>query len=300
MTEQQVRTLFQSDTLRIEDYRCRGQQADHEDEECAERHEIVLPRAGTFVRRDASGSIVADVNQILFFHAEQPYQISHPVTGGDRSTVFVLSHRALMDLIRAFDPSVDDRQDRPFPAGYMLVRTQQRLVQYQLLETVEGITSLDPLAVEEDVLGLLGDIIRDVFLARGKLTRQIHPTTARAHADLTHHTRLIVNAHFRESCTLDMLARAVHTSPYHLSRVFRRETGLSIHRYRQRVRLFHALERLAAYSDGYLTDLALDLGFSSHSHFSTAFRQEFGLTPSQFRQQMTATCVREMRKILKV
>ena len=33
-----------------------------------------------------------------------------------------------------------------------------------------------------------------------------------------------------------------------------------------------------------LTELAMDLGFSSHSHFSARFRRAFGLTPSEFRR----------------
>lgn len=40
-----------------------------------------------------------------------------------------------------------------------------------------------------------------------------------------------------------------------------------------------ALERMPTYGEG-LTMLALELGFSSHSHFSAAFRREFGVAPS--------------------
>ena len=39
---------------------------------------------------------------------------------------------------------------------------------------------------------------------------------------------------------------------------------------------------LGDYDD--LTMLGLDLGFSSHSHFTTAFRQAYGRSPSEFRQ----------------
>jgi AraC-like DNA-binding protein len=37
-----------------------------------------------------------------------------------------------------------------------------------------------------------------------------------------------------------------------------------------------------------ITDLALDLGFSSHSHFTSVFRKAFGMTPSQYRAGMPA------------
>jgi len=47
------------------------------------------------------------------------------------------------------------------------------------------------------------------------------------------------------------------------------------------LRLARSLELLSQYDD--LTSLSLDLGFYSHSHFSTAFKQAYGRSPSAFR-----------------
>ena len=52
--------------------------------------------------------------------------------------------------------------------------------------------------------------------------------------------------------------------------------------YQLQLRLARALDLLAQYDD--LTTLSLDLGFSSHSHFSAAFRQAYGRSPSQFKR----------------
>jgi AraC-like DNA-binding protein len=49
-----------------------------------------------------------------------------------------------------------------------------------------------------------------------------------------------------------------------------------------RLRLARALDLLGQYDD--LTALSLDLGFSSHSHFSASFREVYGRSPSAFRQ----------------
>lgn len=48
--------------------------------------------------------------------------------------------------------------------------------------------------------------------------------------------------------------------------------------------LARALDLLPQYDD--LTALGLDLGFASHSHFTTAFRQVYGRSPSEFRQSI--------------
>jgi len=47
-----------------------------------------------------------------------------------------------------------------------------------------------------------------------------------------------------------------------------------------------------------LTSLALDLGFSSHSHLTDAFRKEFGNPPSAMRKAMLSKSLREMSKNL--
>jgi AraC-like DNA-binding protein len=82
------------------------------------------------------------------------------------------------------------------------------------------------------------------------------------------------------------IARAVHCSPFHLARLFRAAVGSTIHQYQLRLRLALALERLSDHPAS-LTHLALDLGFSSHSHFTTAFQRLFGTSPSKFRRATT-------------
>jgi AraC-like DNA-binding protein len=81
--------------------------------------------------------------------------------------------------------------------------------------------------------------------------------------------------------TLADLARRVYASPFHLARVFRERTGFSVHGYQTQLRLRLALDAL---HDGCeIGDLALELGFSSHSHFTSAFRASFGRPPSAVR-----------------
>jgi AraC family transcriptional regulator len=56
---------------------------------------------------------------------------------------------------------------------------------------------------------------------------------------------------------------------------------MPLYRYQLRLRLARALDLLDNYDD--LTALSLELGFSSHSHFSSAFRNAYGRTPSEFK-----------------
>ena len=82
---------------------------------------------------------------------------------------------------------------------------------------------------------------------------------------------------------LAQTARAIGVSPSALALAFRRREGVGFYRYTLNFRLARAAQLLPCTDD--LTRLAYDLGFSSHSHFSTAFHRWAGRTPSEYRAE---------------
>jgi AraC family transcriptional regulator len=105
-----------------------------------------------------------------------------------------------------------------------------------------------------------------------------------------------LDAHFTERVLLSDVADAVGASPAYLTDVFRRCEGISLHRYVTQLRLARSLVELPHTAD--LTTLALELAFSSHSHFTFAFRRAFGCTPSEYRRR-TGRCA-ESPELVKV
>ena len=94
--------------------------------------------------------------------------------------------------------------------------------------------------------------------------------------------KLVLASDLARRWSLGEIAAEVGGSPVYLTQLFQQVEGLPLYRYQLRLRLARALDLLAQYDD--LTTLSLDLGFSSHSHFSAAFRQAYGRSPSDFRQ----------------
>ncbi len=86
---------------------------------------------------------------------------------------------------------------------------------------------------------------------------------------------------------LGSLAREAGLSPYHFLRTFERLTGITPHQYVRRARLRDAASRLAAEREKVL-DIALDCGFGDVSNFNRAFRNEFGVSPLQWKAQAAA------------
>ena len=83
-----------------------------------------------------------------------------------------------------------------------------------------------------------------------------------------------------EPVALDTLARAAGASRRTLERLFRRETGISLGRWRQRVRLLHAMRLLARGEP--VTSIALEVGYESPSAFIASFAGTFGTTPGRY------------------
>jgi AraC-like DNA-binding protein len=111
--------------------------------------------------------------------------------------------------------------------------------------------------------------------------------TRRRHRDLAEAAKLALHARLAAPPGLAELARALGCSPFHVSRTFRRSAGLSLRRYLARLRTSLAAQRLAEGARD-LTQLALQLGYADHSHFTNAFRAEWGVPPSLFRSRNTA------------
>jgi AraC-like DNA-binding protein len=90
--------------------------------------------------------------------------------------------------------------------------------------------------------------------------------------------------HEAQALSIDEIARQAAVSPYHFIRQFRALFGETPHHFRTRIRLEYAKQLLVA--DTPVTDVCMQLGYSSLGSFSTLFAQRFGLAPSIYRQRM--------------
>lgn len=100
---------------------------------------------------------------------------------------------------------------------------------------------------------------------------------------LVNRAKAILNADLSVPASLVAVAQRLRVSPNYLTHCFTRAEGVPLYRYHLNLRLQRALQLLPQADD--LTGLALDLGFSGHSHFSAAFRRHFGMTPSAYRAE---------------
>lgn len=91
------------------------------------------------------------------------------------------------------------------------------------------------------------------------------------------------------------LAAVAGFSIPHLHRIFIASTGESIASYVRRVRMIRAGQKLRMGAVD-ITEVALAAGYATHAAFGKAFKQQFGLSPSEFRQLNCFVATELLRK----
>jgi AraC-like DNA-binding protein len=129
----------------------------------------------------------------------------------------------------------------------------------------------------EHLVGLVGEVVE-------RMVTTTTPTGAGAgDAALVARARDVICAGAPAAEGLIPLAALLGVSPYRLSRAFTRELGVSLTRYRNRVRVGRALDRLEE-GETSLAVLAADLGFADQAHLSRTMREHLGHTPTALRK----------------
>jgi AraC family transcriptional regulator len=104
-----------------------------------------------------------------------------------------------------------------------------------------------------------------------------------------------IREHIDESLNREVLAAVAGFSVAHFHRIFTAHVGENIASYVRRVRMERAGRKLRMGAVD-ITQVALAAGYDTHSAFSKAFKQHFGLSPSEFRQLDCRAATQMLRK----
>jgi AraC-like DNA-binding protein len=254
----------------VETVECRCGASGWSAPEAASGYAIVFVRRGCFRRRLNGAVSFVDPTVVYFERPQDEQQIAHPA-GGDSCTVFYLSERFL-SAIWGGEPGL--------PGEPLATDATADLDQRLLLAAIRRGAAED---VEERVVELAAGVLersqpRRVAAGRPATALSRRKVVADAREALTEHPR----------ATVTELAQQAAVSPHHLSRIFRAETGETISRYRNRLRVRLAVARL---EDGEpcLARLASELGFADQSHLARVVRRELGSSPSRLRDRLAPT-----------
>lgn len=216
---------------------------------------VVLARRGRFALRSAGQRVDVDPTVGYLSVPDSNEQFAHPA-GGDVCTAVTFGRHLWRNGVPAH------------PAIYVDARID--LAHRRLLRAVRD-QDVD-FAVAEELLRLLAVASRSPVLP-----------VARDRMLVADAREAILNFDPAAEGLLP-LAESFGVSPYRLSRAFSRSVGVSLTRYRNRVRVGRALDRLEA-GERNLGLLAADLGFADQAHLTRTTREHLGETPRALLQE---------------
>ena len=270
---------FQSALVRIGSFRCPVDHPRFRDAGTITTQVFAFPRSVVWIEHEGQEPFVGDFTRASLYNPGQIYTRRPISADGDRSDWFGVTSELLREILFEFDPAWADSGGPLFRHMFSPCDASTYLCQRTVFEYVRSHPEPDTLGVEEQVVELLSRLVSAAH------ARRPADRTPRRHREIVEHTRAYLSAHFARKESLADVAAAVGCSVFHLCRLFRRETGQTLHAFRHELRLRRSLEFVAD-SPGDLLGVALALGYSSHSHFSAAFNAAFGVTPSSIRASL--------------
>lgn len=140
------------------------------------------------------------------------------------------------------------------------------------------IRKLDDISTQEEVHRLHDEMVMDYA---EKMRKYACSDTNSKHINSC---KEYIYSHIKERITIEDLADVLGVSASYLSRLFKKEVGISVSAYIRKQKIDMA-KNLLRFSDYSMIDIANRLSFSSQSHFIQQFREVEGITPKKYRDE---------------
>lgn len=144
---------------------------------------------------------------------------------------------------------------------------------YEVIDS-SAVSATKPLSRKGKMLSLI-----ETLIAENSSIELSHSSSI---PDIATHIRSFIRSNYRQNITLEMLEQHFGYSKFYIEKFFKKSYGISVISYRNRKRMEAAQELLARYSVSETADM---LGYSSIFTFSKAFRNVYGVSPTQFIRQ---------------
>ncbi|AEG91476.1 helix-turn-helix transcriptional regulator [Ramlibacter tataouinensis] len=277
----QIHKLFASTLVQVSTYQGIASTA-HVSQELGDGvPSLTFIRRGTHLHHAHRRAAVIEPGSSVLYRGDQPFRLSHPfITEHPDESLFLEFGKDLLGEVFG---------DRSNGRELGLLVPQPVLLETALMRSSMAARALDPMEGEERALYLLAAQAGTLAHAPPGLPK----LTARAWQAVSRIRELVsTESAFRHS--LPALALHAQCTPFHLTRLFRQATGMTITRYRLHVRLARVLDALEG-GESDLTRLAADVGFSDHAHLTHSVRQAFGAPPSALRSALTRAAASQLR-----
>lgn len=236
------------------------------------RHIVIVQLAGSSILTPADGRapVVLEPGAVSYGDPAVPYQWEFD--GPFRLLMLRMPHAALPVAPGVLRPVVG----QPFSSDSGYARLAVRFA-HDVLNDHTLLPGASGMRIAHDLVGMFATMLID-RLASADAADASEPAFQRALA--------YISDHLLEPLTLSEIAAGVDMSPRYMQSLFQKR-GMSVTGWIRERRLERARRALVdpAWASADILQIALAHGFADHSHFTRAFRKEYGETPSGWRRK---------------
>ncbi len=231
---------------------------------------IVFPKNCIWIQYRGKDPFIADSSLINLYNKQQEYKRFVLNPRGDYCHWIELSNELLHTIHHKEKGDIFSTQN-------LTCDLKTYLLQAQLFNAFISNHEVEPLELEEIVITIINNISNSMNSRKEKLFSKP------VHKKLTERVKSCIHSDLSQNKSLTDIAVEVYSPPYHISRIFKQTTGIGVHQFRNQIRLKSIYNKIQKGQDD-LATMALEHGFSSHSHLSYCFKKYFGFTPSSLQQ----------------
>ncbi|MCW6007238.1 helix-turn-helix transcriptional regulator [Micromonospora sp. CPCC 205371] len=271
------RRLGIADGMQMYEVRCLVDHAGWQESVLESEFQMILSRSGAYLSRVNGRETFADATYALLIRPDDESSVAHPLGSGDVFTglkvpAVVLAERADGQewlTRRGWEGAIDDRLDLRHRT--LVTACRRGIDDFETSERLHSLMS--------GVLALTGQGDDSAGTAHRR------PATHAAHRRLAHRACEVL-AGGGYHLGLNEVARAVNSSPHHLSRVFREVMGQTMTAYRNRLRVRAVLSDLQEGASN-LRELTSEYGFADQAHLTRVVGRHLGQTPTAIRRTLS-------------
>ncbi len=241
---------------------------------------LVFPVTPTYIEKAYAKPFLSDATRVNIYDGVQPYQRQALDPRGDQCHWFEFTTKDFYQALQLSD-------FRDFQVSENAVNLDQITIQPKLFLTQLKLLS----ALRNGELSAEAGYEQGLLLLDCVLTLQTDSNIACLSAKKRNAWQALANGAQQmiatcpeDNISVDWIAKQLNSSAFHLCRVFKAVFGMSLHQYRLMLRLSLGLVRLM--DNQSITDIAMNMGFASLAHFSTAMQKAVGCNPREIRRQL--------------
>lgn len=243
---------------------------------------------------------VCTPNTVNFLDVGDSYERQSVSKEGAICDWIALAPALLREIAEDVDPSSVGRGPHIFDRAVAPISPKIFLAQRTFFNSLQSDPNISLMAIEESAMILVARVLDDTTtFARNDDFRKVKPhrTATIRRREMVEEAKCILAREYWDNISIAKLAERTWCSPGYLSRSFTRLSGFTLHGYQQQLRLRAALQLIP--EDRFNgAGIAAQLGFASHSHLSSVFKGQFGMTPKEYSRIASKASLKAMHSIL--